>query len=252
MYKDMLVIDCHNHLGPWKAFHAPSNKAEGMLVSMDNLGIDIACLTAHSAIGPDYVHGNDLVYDVIRRYPNRFLGYVTLNPNYPDDMQNEIQRCFKLEGFVGLKMHPSCHGSAIDNPNFDVAYQYAHENNLPVLIHVWGRGDVAAIKELAGRFTNAQFIMGHAGGDVPSMREAINVVNRYENTYLDLALSLTYEGNVEWFVSEVGSKRVLFGTDMPFFDPRPAFGRVLMADISDEQKRDILGLNTKRLLRNKG
>lgn len=49
-------------------------------------------------------------------------------------------------------------------------------------------------------------------------------------------------------VKEIGSKRVLFGTDMPFLDPRPALGRVAMADISDEEKKDIFGLNMKYLL----
>jgi predicted TIM-barrel fold metal-dependent hydrolase len=60
---------------------------------------------------------------------------------------------------------------------------------------------------------------------------------------------LTYEGNVEWFVKESGSKKVLFGTDMPFFDPRPAFGRLALANISDDEKRDVFGLNMARILK---
>lgn len=245
---DILIIDCHNHIGPWKAFNVPNNSAEGMLVSMDRLGIDKVCVTAHSSIGPNYRYGNDIVRSAIERYPDRFLGYVTVNPNYPEDMENEIRRCLSIKGFIGIKMHPSCHGSAIDNSNFDVAFEVADEKRLPILIHVWGREDVAAIDRLSGRFPDAQFIMGHAGGDIKSMSYAMDVVNRHDNVYVDVAISLTYEGNVEWFVKEIGSKRVLFGTDMPFFDPRPALGRVAMADISDEEKKDIFGLNMKRIL----
>ena len=246
---DILVIDSHNHIGPWKAFHAPNNSAEGMLVSMDNLGIDKVCITSHSSVGPNYRYGNDVVRDAVTRYPDRFMGYVTLNPNYHEDIKNELDRCLTIKGFIGIKMHPSSHGSPIDNPKFNTAFEIAHERKLPVLIHVWGKGDVAAIDKVSQRYPNAQFLMGHAGADINAMGDAINIVNRTDNTYLDLAISLTYEGNVEWFVKEVGSKRVLFGTDMPFFDPRPTFGRVAMADISDEEKKDIYGLNMMRLVK---
>lgn len=245
---DILIIDCHNHIGPWKAFKVPYGSAEGMLMSMDELGIDKVCVTAHASIGPDYRYGNDVVKEAVERYPDRFLGYVTVNPNYPEDMENELKRCLSIKGFIGIKMHPSCHGSAVDNCNFNAAFELADERKLPLLIHVWGRDDVAAIDRLSSRYPHAQFIMAHAGGDVKSMKYALDVVNRHENVYVDVAISLAYEGNVEWFVREIGSKKVLFGTDMPFLDPRPTFGRVAMADISDEEKKDIFGLNMKRLI----
>jgi len=94
----------------------------------------------------------------------------------------------------------------------------------------------------------AQFIMGHAGGEIRAMEDAVDVVNRHDNVYVDLAFSNPFEGNVEWFVKEMGSKKVLFGSDMPFYDPRPTFGRVAMSDISLEEKKDVFGLNMKKLL----
>jgi hypothetical protein len=35
---------------------------------------------------------------------------------------------------------------------------------------------------------------------------------------------------------------------MPFFDPRSAFGRVALANISEEQKKDVFGMNMIKLL----
>ncbi len=49
-------------------------------------------------------------------------------------------------------------------------------------------------------------------------------------------------------VRRVGAERILWGTDI-FIDPRPALGRLLMARLSDEDKRLILGLNAKRIFR---
>lgn len=246
---DILIIDCHNHLGLWSAFHGPKETPEDMLRNMDQLGIDMVCATAHSSIGPNYIYGNNQVMEAVKKYPDRFNGYVTINPNYSEDMQHELERCFAVPGMRGIKFHPACHGCTLDYKNYAPAYEYADRNRLPVLIHVWGRGDVAAVDRVSVQYPGAQIIMGHAGAEIKAMEDAINVVNKRSNVYMDLAISLTYQGNVEWFVKEAGSKKVLFGTDMPFFDPRPTFGRVAMADISDEEKRDVFGLNMKKLLK---
>lgn len=246
---DVLIIDCHCHMGYWHNFNVPYGSAEGMLVSMDTLGTDIACVTHHSSIGPDYRYGNNMVMEAIKKYPDRFIGYVTLNPNYPEDMKHEIDRCFALPGMKGIKLHPDFHGFPIDCKDYYPAYEAAEERQCPVLIHVWGQDSVAMVEHLSGKYPGASFIMGHAGAEIAAMKNAIEVVNRHDNVYVDLAISMTREGNVEWLVKEMGSRNVLFGSDMPFFDPRPAFGRIAMAEIGDEDKRNIFGLNMKRLLK---
>jgi len=245
---DVLVIDSHCHMGPYHQFNAPNNSAEGMLESMDALGVNMAFVTAHASIGPDYVYGNDMVIDAVRKYPGRFLGYVTLNPHYPEDMIHELDRCFAVHGMKGIKLHPSCHGVSIDYENYTPAYEYANERKLPMLIHVWGIGQVLTVDKLAGKYHDMKFLMGHSGGDVQAMEEAIRVINSHDNVYGDLALSIVREGNVEWLVDKITSKKLLYASDMPFFDPRPAFGRVAMAQISREEKRDVFGLNMKQML----
>ncbi|WP_167859362.1 amidohydrolase family protein [Paenibacillus cymbidii] len=248
--RDVLIIDCHTHMGRWPNFHIPhGGNAESMLQAMDTVGIDVACVTAMASVGPDYRYGNDLVMDALRRYPERFVGYVTINPHYPDGVKAELDRCFAVPGMKGIKVHQSFHGVTIDYKTYHPAYETAEERGCPVLIHVWGHADVAAASRIAAHYPGAQIIMAHAGAEVRAMEEAIAAVNRLDNAYVDLALSLAYEGNVEWFVREMGAHKILFGTDMPFFDPRPTFGRVALADIQEEEKRAIFGLNMKRLLK---
>lgn len=248
--KNELIIDCHCHMGHWFNFNVPQGTAEDMLSMMDTLGMDIACVTAHSSIGPDFKFGNDMVIDAVKKYPDRFIGYVTINPNYSEqEIRQELDRCFSIDGMKAIKVHPGMHGCPIDYRKYDSTYQRANELKCPVLIHVWGSEDVAAVVRLAGRFKDASFIMGHAGAEILAMGEALEAVNNFDNIYVDLAISRIYEGNVEWFVKEVGSKKVLFGSDMPFMDPRPTFGRLAFSDITEQEKQDIFGLNMKRLLR---
>jgi len=80
------------------------------------------------------------------------------------------------------------------------------------------------------------------------MELAVGVLNKRERVFADLALSTGREGNVEWLFGEVGSKKILYASDMPFYDPRPTFGRVALADITDRAKRDIFAGNIRALL----
>lgn len=248
-FNDILIIDIHNHIGAFSQFNIPANSAEGMLVSMDTLGIDKAFITPHvAAIGADFKYGNDMVIETVRKYPERFIGYVTINPSYVEEIKDEIERCFSVKGIKGIKLHPSSHGCPIDHKNYQTVYEIADEKRYPILIHVWGKDEVAIINRLAPKYPGAQFIMGHGGAEARAMEDASEVINRHNNAYVDTAISMAPQGNIEWFVKESGSKKILFGTDMPFYDPRHTFGRVAMADISDDEKRDIFGLNAKRLL----
>jgi predicted TIM-barrel fold metal-dependent hydrolase len=91
--------------------------------------------------------------------------------------------------------------------------------------------------------------MAHTGGEMPQVERAVDVINRHANIYTDLAVSESKEGNVEWLVREIGSKKLLFGSDMPYMDPRATFARIAMAEISEDEKRDVFGLNMQKILK---
>ena len=244
------IVDSHNHLGPWQAFYVPGGGSiERMLARAERVGIRRLCVTAHAAIGPDYVLGNRLVADAVQRYPERVIGYVTVNPNYPEDMAEELDRCFAIPGFRGIKFHPELHGRRVDYPGYAPALELAEQRGLPVLIHIWGEENIRDAEQLAIRYPHANFILAHMGGAPQVMYQALEVLNRRENVYGDLALSASPAENVEYLIREAGSRKILFGTDMPFYDPSFTLARVVTADLSDEQKADILGGNIRRLMK---
>lgn len=249
---DVLIWDSHNHLGHFREFNVPGNTAEGMLESMNNLGIDKVFVTAHmAAIGPDFKSGNNQVINAIKKYPDRFMGYVTINPSYHNEIVDELDRCFAIEGMNGIKLHPDVHGCPIDYKNYDLVYEYANEYKLPVLIHVWGRGQVAIIDKLAAKYPEVRFLMGHGGAKAKAMEDAVEIMKKHKNVYADVAISSAPQGNVEWYVDEIGSEKILFGTDMPFYSPNFTLGRVALAEISEDDKRNILGINLRRILQEK-
>ena len=55
-------------------------------------------------------------------------------------------------------------------------------------------------------------------------------------------------GAIEALVSGAGSNRMLFGTDLPWFDPHHAIGSLLSASISDDDRHNICHRNAEKLL----
>ena len=70
----------------------------------------------------------------------------------------------------------------------------------------------------------------------------------HENVVLEITYTAATRGSIEYMVSEIGSERVLFGTDIPMRDPAPQLAWVAYAEISVEDKINILGKNMQRIL----
>ena len=58
---------------------------------------------------------------------------------------------------------------------------------------------------------------------------------------------LQVNGVLEFMVENASSKKIVFGTDMPWYSPHFAAGAVLFARITDEARHDILHRNAERL-----
>lgn len=249
-----VVIDCHTHMGPWFNFSIPKDPwAEGMIAAMDTCGIQQVVCAPHVAIGPDTPWGNDLVADAVRRFPDRFVGYCTVNPNYPErEMVAEMDRLITRGPFRGIKIHPSVHLYPSDGPNYRPMWAFAHEHGLPVLVHTWESDRLCGPLMFAGigkTYPKAQVLLGHSGASAVGMDQSIQAAREAGNVHLDLTASYLPFGMLEVVVASVGAERVLFGTDTPFLDGRPKVGQVAAARIPDEDKRRIFGLNAKRLFK---
>jgi len=240
-----LVIDSHTHMGPYFNFHIPDNDASSMVAVMDRLGISIACTSPHVGITPDFKMGNDMAVQAMRDYPGRFFGYITINPNYPEAIVDELERCYSM-GMRGIKIHPSLHGYPADGENFRPMWEYAAEKGMPVLSHTWA-GDrncsPRVLGDLADRYPTVPIILGHSGGTLDGYNESLEVAKKRENVFLETCSSTVIYGMIERFVREVGAEKILFGSDMPFVNASAQIGKILYARISDEDKRKILGLN---------
>ena len=248
---DELIVDAHAHLGPWNNFFIRRGGwADAMVESMDACGIDMAIIAPHVAIGPDERLGNQQAFEAAARYPDRLVAYVVVNPNRGAEAVEAEILFWEREGIKAFKIHPALHKYPASGANYHPVYEYADEHGLPVLSHCWDgdpHGAPSVVAGLAEKYPRAKFIIGHAASSWSIIETGCAEIERRDNVYLDLTGSPLWYGALEYLVSHAGAERILFGSDNPFLDPRGPLGRVLLARISDEDKRRILGLNAKEL-----
>lgn len=246
---EFFIIDSHCHMGPFKSNYIPDGSPQAIINSMDRLGINIACVSHDASLGTDYRWGNDRIIEAAGQFPGRFFAWCTINPFYKEDTQNELDRCFANQYVKGVKLHPHIHKRTMEYGSYIPVYEYAAQKKCPILVHVYSMEEVRNMDRFAAEYPDAVFIMAHAGGEYANMEKAIDVINRRANIFADLAVSRNWERNVEWLAAEVGSGKLLFGSDIPFFSQIPTIARIAMAEIGEDDKKNILGLNMKRILK---
>jgi hypothetical protein len=233
-----LVIDAHAHLGVLKDYFVPQPDPERLVAYMDRYGIDTACIFAFAGVGSDFMYGNDLVAQAVRAHPGRFIGYTTLNANYPEALIPELERA-EGTGLRGIKLITAYQGQSEETERFFPVYDWANARRKIILSHQWGTADF--LGRIAARYPDICFVIGHLN------RSYAEVVRRQDNVYTTTTF-VPWPGAIAQAVEWFGVPKILFGSDFPDLDTSLNIGPILTARISDEAKRRILGLNMRAIL----
>jgi len=249
---DVEIIDLHAHLGSTRMMHIPSNDPKSMIKMMDLCGINKTIVSPIAGIDSDIVLGNNMMLESIRAHRGRIYGACFVNGHYPELSLDELQRCFSEDKDVKIiKVHPFSTDCNMKDKRMKNIFEFASDRKLVVLVHTWldndqyGNQDIFA--ELAKDYPEIKWIMGHSGGPYGS-RHAVDLAKESDNIFLDTTLSTAPARQIEFFVSEIGSERLIFGTDNPYLNPNPQIGRVGLADISHQDRVNIFSANARRMI----
>ena len=248
------VIDAHAHLH----HHGVSSWSEDdrkVIEAADKLGIDQLCCSILPPERPTKMESfrecNQWLADAIRRFPGRILGYCFVNPGYTKQARDEIRRSVEERGFVGVKLYNDYRAT---EPVVFPIVELAIELKIPILHHAGHTSwlaqpqprisDAGDFAELARRYPEAMLICAHVcgGGD---WEWTIKALRNAPSVFLDTSGSVADEGVVEMAVRTLGADRLLFACDMSM---TASVGRIRGAEISDADKRKILGANMQRIL----
>jgi predicted TIM-barrel fold metal-dependent hydrolase len=117
-----------------------------------------------------------------------------------------------------------------------------------VLAHTWGGSRYDGVEEarkIAEKYPDLVLICGHSfHGDWDNGLS----LSEFPNVYYELTAVFDDRGVIERIASKAGSGRMLFGTDLPWFSTHHGVGALLSADITDEDRHNIMHRNGERLL----
>ena len=277
----MRVVDFHTHIFPaslrdrhrplgddpvYTALYSdPKAKmvgAEELIAAMDAAGVDVAvALNVGWRMPRLCAEVNDYIMQAAARYPDRLLGFCTVNPRFPGEALAELERCY-AGGLRGLgELRP-------DDQGFDLSdaevmrpiVRWCLDRGWPLLTHASepvghtypGKGSVTPdmLYRFASAFPDVTFVCAHWGGGLPFYALMPEVASALANTYFDTAASpFLYREDVFLHVSRlVGVEKVLFGTDYPLLGYKRYLRAVHGSGLAEEQKALILGGNASRLL----
>jgi predicted TIM-barrel fold metal-dependent hydrolase len=248
MPDDCPIVDVHAHMHEWAASYMPSASPEAMIRTMDRCGTRLTLFCSHLALNCPEI-GEEANIGPVRRFPGRFMAYHAVQGGNADPAR-DIQRVRdNRDVYAGYKFLCDYHHVALSDARFNPYWEHADEDRLLVLMHTWGGSPydgVDEVRKIAERYRRVTLICGHSfHGDWDNGFE----LAEYPNVFFELTAVLDDRGVLEKMVEKVGSDRILFGTDLPWFSTHHGVGALLSAEMTDGDRHNILHRNADKLLR---
>ncbi len=249
----VFILDSHAHMLDKEArvvnFTMVSDADPASMVRvMDRTGIDQAIVSPFEGLMTDGVSSDHTILQASQAYPGRFIPYACANPHFADDIGTVVARSHAAHHFPGLKPYWVYHGLPLTHDKYRDWFSYANEHRLFMLIHSGEDHIIPETRELALRYPDMTFLLGHSGISFRVARMNAALANELPNVVCELNFTNLTRGVVKFLVDTCGPDKVLFGTDMPLRDPAPQLGWIVYERLPREVKEQILSGNMKRIL----
>ena len=182
-------------------------------------------------------------------HPERFpIGLGNVEVRHEQAGVDELDRAMREDGLVGFMCHPGLSGHSLGGELHAFLEVVAMHDGLCLLHQAGSTHNIAAY---ARRFPSVTFIIGHVSMNKAGHLDAIAQCSTCENVWFDVAQKP--EGADEsWdlvhLVDNLGSDRIMFGSDLPYYDFRLVQAQIEAARLDDETKERIAYQNAVRLV----
>lgn len=237
-----MKIDIHNHIGVDPAYEEDRSDAE-LINEMKDSGVD-KCVVFPFTTNPDIKSQNTVIKEAIDRYPERLIGFFTMNPRLPD--MTDLMFGYVDEGFRGVVTDPRF-GVGHDQKRFHELVECALVLEIPVWLHSDDKDTmrvyISPLEAMLRKYPNVKFVLSSMYYD------AVGIATRHLNVYLDTATFMS-GGMTATATSPVGTHRILMGSNSPYGLLRREIDKLeVLHELTEFQKTLIYSENTKRLLK---
>lgn len=235
----MKIIDTHGHYGEWP-FAIRRWEPEDIVALYETLGISKGIFSSSLAVTYDFIEGNAELAAKFKGFP-QLLGYVTINPNYPEESICELEKYLPLPNFVGVKLHCMYTGVRVNSPNTLRILERVAEMGVPILIH----GSLIETMEACREIPALKVIMAHQAGY--GLRSHAVALADFPQIHFDFCSTPKEEGKLKAALEVVGAGRILFGSDVTLIHPSYVLGVLKDTPLTEEEREKILYKNAERL-----
>ena len=192
---------------------------------------------------------HETVANACRLYPKRFpIGLGNVEVRHEQAGVDELDRAMQEDGLVGFMCHPGLSGHSLGGELHAFLEVVAMHDGLCLLHQAGSTRNIAAY---AKRFPSVTFIIGHVSMSKAGHLDAIEQCGTCENIWFDVAQKP--EGADEsWdlvhLVNNLGSDRIMFGSDLPYYDFRFVQNQIETARLDEKIKERIAYQNAVRLV----
>ncbi|MEM2990526.1 MAG: amidohydrolase family protein [Halobacteria archaeon] len=278
-----MIIDVHVHAFPDKvASKAIENLSaiygakcfsdgtvSGLLTNMAESGVDVSIIQPVSTDPRQVVSINTWVSGLSQIRPREdghcdaspIIGFGTIHPKF-EGYRDEVWRMKEL-GIRGVKFQPSFQEFYPDDERMFPVYEEIVKAGMVILFHA---GDeirpastiystpprlarvLDAMQSESDGSSQPNIIAAHLGGY--KMWDQVEEYLVGRNLYFDVSyvfgrLDLA---QIMRIIRSHGTNKIVFGSDFPFAQPKDDIRTILQLDITQEEKKKILGENISQLL----
>lgn len=233
---------------------------EKLLIDMNNNGISKAVI---QQINPSNKNSADIMEEIISKN-ERLYTFGAVHP-FDKDVDGKIKHYMNLH-IKGWKINPHVCGFSIECKESLALIEKLSKTGLPILCcSGLGLPQEVLLTNIPSKqtkrdvqnqsldkyeivldtFPNTTFILAHSG--CFEFDKMVNLLKRHQNVYTDI--SIQPAEHIKTLIEEVGSERILFGTDYPFVTQAFSILSVLRATRNEDERTAIFSKNAKRLLR---
>lgn len=191
----------------------------------------------------------------LQLWPDLLLGMIKLDPHDVRSSLATLDRWLRDGPMVGVYFSGGGPKAlTCTHPNFVPLVERIAEYGGVIMQHTWfktggkqglGESTPSELAELARRFPEQKFLCAHAGGE---WERGIRAVQNSPNILIETSGFDATAGFLEMAVRELGPKRIIFGSHLPSRSLGTELGKVIGAQITDQDRRSILGENLRELL----
>lgn len=248
----MRLIDVTVYYGKWPHWPIKITSPDALVGEMDRWKIDQAVVASTKSVFLNCEDGYPHLDDLVQKYPKRFIGFPIVSPKDGEQSLAQVEEAHK-KGYKGLRLFPQHHQYRLDDdPTLEgilgLAQGFGMLVQIPcrIMLH-WGlpQLDVREIDSVAARFSKLNIMTG--GLNYSELRDVIGVMRRRDNVTFETSCLQMVNG-IETVVEQVGAERIFFGTGLPLQYPSPGIAKIANAQVSDDVKEKIFGLNAVKLL----